>query len=149
MLVDKIYRSIEIDRMPITMIKVDPTTIKNNEDIMNFILDQKDDKKLRALLCVTLIRKSNNVVSKGIYVLKLNDVIEYVVDNNDKDEGSTGKSKKDSTKSSIKKQPKNKRKCSYCGMFGHNKTSCQTLSCPLQRVLVLLEYYYFYCLCWT
>ena len=66
---------------PYEKVKVDPILIKNDDDITSFVLN---NEKYRVALCISLIRKLDNLVGKKIYI---SGITNYGIDNHNKDGG--------------------------------------------------------------
>ena len=76
-MIKKAYRSIEIDCSildlelsfkPYEKVKFNPILMKNDDSITSFVLD---NEKYGVPLCVSLIRKLDNLVGKKIYIFGL------------------------------------------------------------------------------
>ncbi|PON89797.1 hypothetical protein TorRG33x02_144770, partial [Trema orientale] len=89
-LLDEIYGSTEIDHncfdvelsyKPKTTIDIAPIAVKNDKDVMAFICWQKKDN---IPLCVTLVRKFENIAFKEIFVPELDDIEDFRENNDDK-----------------------------------------------------------------
>ena len=92
--------------------------MKNNKNVIAFILEQNQNIEYRVPLCVMLVKKKKKKCG------------------NDKAGGEAEKVKrresdllenfpKRKEKNCEVEMPKKKRKCLNCGIYGHNKTSCQ------------------------
>ncbi|PON51817.1 hypothetical protein PanWU01x14_213870 [Parasponia andersonii] len=94
-LIKNIYRSTEVDcsifdielnYIPFARVKVESTTVKNDEDVASFISEQRGGKQYRVPLHMTLIKKEN-VCGKQINIPELDDFSNYGEDNNAKNDG--------------------------------------------------------------